>query len=224
MPIRLRPWFLVFTCLIMALLALSSITNYTGSLRLSDTLLHFICFCIATGVFYFIVDVEEDARRIWYWRHSSLIFTALVCCFFGGIVSEIVQAVLPYKTFRPGAVLANLSGAILGLYLAYHLEKYHRHRREISRLYRPISSEYYSESDDDLGDAGTQLLPMRSQNQSRPSKPTKSTPFRLADVWDEREEVFGVGDDSEEEADVHRPPVMSQGGPPPRIVVTGSNP
>jgi hypothetical protein len=43
----------------MALLALSSITNYTGSLRLSDTLVHFICFCIATGVFYFIIDVEE---------------------------------------------------------------------------------------------------------------------------------------------------------------------
>src|ERR1700679_1709923 len=75
MPIRLRPvitmiplmfvcsswlqWFLGFTCFIMVVLALLGFTNFSRSLPLNDKLLHFLCFCIATGVFYFIVDVEE---------------------------------------------------------------------------------------------------------------------------------------------------------------------
>ena len=59
MPIRLRPWFLVFTCIVMVLLALLGFTNFARSLPLNDKLLHFLCFCLATGVFYFIVDVEE---------------------------------------------------------------------------------------------------------------------------------------------------------------------
>ena len=79
MPIRFRPvitndtsglrlyiclliivqWFLVFTCFIMVVLAFLGFTNFPRSLPLNDKLLHFLCFCIATGVFYFIIDVEE---------------------------------------------------------------------------------------------------------------------------------------------------------------------
>jgi len=59
MPIRLRPWFLIFTCIVMVLLALLGFTSLSRSLPLSGELLHFLCFCLATGVFYFIVDVEE---------------------------------------------------------------------------------------------------------------------------------------------------------------------
>ena len=77
MPIRFRPvitiplsyifaqcsawlqWFLVFTCFIMVVLAFLGFTNFSRSLPLNDKLLHFLCFCIATGVFYFIIDVEE---------------------------------------------------------------------------------------------------------------------------------------------------------------------
>jgi len=44
----------------------------------------------------------------------------------------------------------------------------------------------------------------------------------MANVWDEREELFGVGADSEEEEDAERLPAGYQGGPPPRIVVTSS--
>ena len=75
-----------------------------------------------------------------------------------------------------------------------------------------------------MADTGTQLLPIHNPTQPRPTKQSKaSTQFRLADVWDEREEVFGVGDDSEDEADIRQPPIISRGSPPPRIVVTGSN-
>ena len=81
MPIRLRPvitmitltlicskpllqWFLVFSCFIMVLLAFLGFTNFSRSLPLNDKLLHFLCFCIATGVFYFIIDVEEYAVNV----------------------------------------------------------------------------------------------------------------------------------------------------------------
>lgn len=136
MPIRLRPvittipllhsfvqepslqWFLVFTCFIMLVLAFLGFTNFSRSLPLNDKLLHFLCFCIATAVFYFIIDVEEcvvycygikistqfyyndrSSRRIWFWRHSALIFTGFTCFFCGGILSEFVQAALPVQFF-----------------------------------------------------------------------------------------------------------------------------
>jgi hypothetical protein len=43
----------------MLMLAMLGFTNFSRSLPLNDKLLHFMCFCLATGVFYFIFDVEE---------------------------------------------------------------------------------------------------------------------------------------------------------------------
>lgn len=143
MPIRFRPvitmihasynlfvhpwlqWFLVFTCFIMVVLAFLGFTNFSRSLPLNDKLLHFLCFCIATGVFYFIIDVEEcvckllryhhiylnfyhnirSVRRIWFWRHSAIIFTGFTCFFCGGILSEFVQAALPVSLFFNNLIL-----------------------------------------------------------------------------------------------------------------------
>lgn len=45
--------------LIMLLLALLGFTDASHALPLNDKALHFMCLCIATGVFYFIFDVEE---------------------------------------------------------------------------------------------------------------------------------------------------------------------
>jgi len=190
----------------MLLLATLGFTTFSRSLPLNDKLLHFICFFIATGVFYFIFDVEEDSRRIWFWRHSGLIFTAVVCFFFGGIVSEFVQSMLPSKEFQFGDIVANLLGSTMGLYVAYYLERYYRHRREISRLYRPLHQDYLSDSDED---DSTQLLPSHyipiNTNQGR-SKPNNADANKLnhnnlSDVWDEREELFGVGDASDDEGE-----------------------
>jgi len=76
-------------------------------------------------------------------------FTGFVCFFAGGIVSEVVQSMLPvrplplifglscliptpqYKEFQILDVVANLLGSSVGLYISYHLEKYYRHRREV---------------------------------------------------------------------------------------------
>ncbi|KAI0746009.1 hypothetical protein C8Q76DRAFT_705724 [Earliella scabrosa] len=228
MPIRLRPWFLLFTCLILVSLAFLGFTNFAHSLPLNDKILHFVCMGLATGVFYFIFDVEEDARRIWFWRSAPVIFTGVVCFFFGGIVSEFVQSMLPYKEFQVGDVAANLLGSSLGLWIAYHLERYYRHRREIARLYRPLDTEALPSDDEDEDEAdGTQLLPLHHQpstprtltKPSRPSRPGPPKATRLSDVWDEREELFDIGDESDEEDDPR-----TAGGPPPppptKIVVT----
>jgi hypothetical protein len=45
----------------MVMLALLGFSDFSRALPLNDKLLHFICFTFATGVFYFIVDVEECA-------------------------------------------------------------------------------------------------------------------------------------------------------------------
>ncbi|KDQ57444.1 hypothetical protein JAAARDRAFT_177585 [Jaapia argillacea MUCL 33604] len=226
MPIRFRPWFLIFTCIVMLILALLGFTDIPHALPLNDKLLHFFCLCFATGIFYFIFDVEEDARRIWFWRYSGLIFTGIVCFFFGGIVSEFVQATLPYKEFQFGDVVANLLGSAIGLCIAYYLERYYRHRREIARLYRPLNGSNESllslASDDE--DRATPLLPTHSTHQPSPSATGK---IRLEDVWDEREEVFGIGDDDDDEPDTGRDfesqrSHQAGGGatPTPKIVIT----
>ncbi|OCH85092.1 hypothetical protein OBBRIDRAFT_785307 [Obba rivulosa] len=224
-PLRLRPWFLLFTTIIIILLAFLGFTNVAHALPMNDKLLHFFCLGIATGVFYFIFDVEEDARRIWFWRNAPLIFTSVTCFLLGGIISEFVQSMLPYKEFQFGDVVANLLGSSLGLYVAYHLEKYYRHRREISRLYQPLDTDSLA-SDDEDDMAGTQLLPTQFQpGSSRGASKKGSAPktdagrIRLSDVWDEREELFDIGADSEDELEDH---VHTASPPPdpPKIVVT----
>jgi len=220
LPLRIRPWFVVFTILIMLSLAFLGLTNVVHVFPLNDKLLHFFCLGIATGVFYFIFDVEEEHRRIWFWRNCPLILTLFVCFFLGGIVSEFVQSLLPHKTFQFGDVVANLLGSGIGLYVAYHLEKYYRRRREISRLYRPLSASNSSLAldSDEENESGTQLLPLYNKPDTPPSTlfpqnnsnkkgkaRARSESLALADVWDEREELFGVGDvdegDDEDKSD-----------------------
>ncbi len=77
LPLRIRPvscvpspkfvdnehlfqqWFVGLTILIMLTLGLLGLTNLAHSFPLNDKLLHFFCMGIATGVFYFIFDIEE---------------------------------------------------------------------------------------------------------------------------------------------------------------------
>jgi len=218
LPLRIRPWFVVLTILIMLALAFLGFTNVVHGLPVNDKLLHFFCLGTATAVFYFIFDVEEESRRIWFWRHCPLMFTAFVCLFLGGFVSEFVQSLLPHKTFQFGDVVANILGSGIGLYVAYHLEKYYRRRREISRLYRPLSASNSSLNldSDEEDDLGTQLLPLHNKPDTPPSAlfpqqqhnknkkgKARARPGSLAlgNVWDEREELFNVGDDEDEDED-----------------------
>ncbi|KAF7323031.1 hypothetical protein HMN09_00082900 [Mycena chlorophos] len=246
--LRIRPWFILATVLIMLLLAFLGFTNFSRSLPLNDKALHFLCFGIATGVFYFIFDVDEEARRHWAWRNLSLIITLFVCFFCGGILSEFVQSMLPVRhsrlfrryglhsyiqserlflraQFQFGDIVANLLGSSIGLMVSYHLERYYRTRREIARLYQPLDAGSSSDLEDE--DEDLQLLPTHRNSQTPATKGHKST--RLADVWDEREELFGIGGDSDdEERDVRAPlpvpsnPPAANGPPVPKVYVTSA--
>ena len=106
--------------------------------------------------------------------------------------------------------------------------------RQISRLYRPLSGSNSSlnlgsDSDDDIG---TQLLPLHNkpdtprstifpQNKTKKGKGrARSGSLALGNVWDEREELFGVGEDDDNES------TSEDGGedpPPPASVPLESN-
>lgn len=206
LPIRIRPWFVVFTFLVMLTLGLLGFTNFHQALPLNDKLLRFLCFGLATGVLYWVSDVEEDARRVWIWRHFSLIFTGVVCLFFGGIVSEIVQSLLPFKQFEFGDVIANISGSSIGLFLSYHLERRYRHRREIHRLYQPVQSTEDSSDSEDEGDSFLPLPTHSSPNPRNKSSPGRGARNPLGNVWDtsDSQEIFAIADD-EEDGDLSTP-------------------
>lgn len=77
---------------------------------------------------------------------------------------------------------------------------------QISRLYRPLETDYISDDSDSEEESRGGLLPSHyipsgaeyTTDVDRP-KTTKTNHRNLSDVWDEREELFGVGDDSDDE-------------------------
>ena len=74
---------------------------------------------------------------------------------------------------------------------------------QISRLYRPLDTDYVSddEDEDDLEAGGVQLqaTPQHQPKSAPANKVPETGTNRLGDVWDEREELFGVGGDSDED-------------------------
>lgn len=95
---------------------------------------------------------------------------------------------------------------------------------QISRLYQPLGTDGMSDDDEEESDVdGTQLLPLHYEPQtprtpgSKPSgTPRAQKSVRIADVWDEREDLFDIGDESDDDEPRSRagPP------PPPKIVVS----
>lgn len=116
-------------------------------------------------------------------------------------MSEVVQSMLPYKEFQFGDVIANLFGSSLGLWAAYYLDRYYRHRREISRLYQPLSQEedmLLSDSESESGNTGGRGFPLLPTYMPK-TPPKPQSQIRLGNVWDESEELFEIGDDEEEQ-------------------------
>ncbi|TKY85817.1 hypothetical protein EX895_005358 [Sporisorium graminicola] len=149
LPLRIRPAFVVLNILDLIFLGILGFHPRGQTwIRINDKILHFVCFFLATAMFYMIWDVDEPARASYVWRNASLILTALTCFVVGGIGSEIVQSLLPYKVFQWGDIVANLLGSSLGLFFSYHLEKRYRARRELERLYAPLDIEDYGDLDE----------------------------------------------------------------------------
>jgi hypothetical protein len=79
-----------------------------------------------------------------------------------------------------------------------------------------------SDDDDDDDEAATQLLPMHHSRNLVAPKVAGSKPIRLTDVWDEREEVFGIGNESDDDEQTPSTPRHHNGVPVPTISVTQS--
>jgi len=205
----------------MAILAFLGFTNFSRALPINDKVLHLLCFLVATIVFYFVIDVDEEARRVWFWRHLATILTTIICFFCGSILSEVIQSMLPHKQFDIEDVFANLLGSFIGLIAASYIDRYYRYRREISRLYRPLDTATPFSDDED--EPGTQLLPTHKNSTSQGHKHGQKS-LQLADPWDEREELFGIGNDSDQEEEeelFHTQSLQtSEGRQAPEIAVT----
>jgi hypothetical protein len=118
---------------VVIVLILLGLTAWLPGLPLKGRLLHFLCFfgmrisrasenrsnkvaAGASGLFYFILDVEEyvsvlitpialaqilylrDSRRIWFWRHAPLIITIFACCVSARLIDSLsfIQSLFPH--------------------------------------------------------------------------------------------------------------------------------
>lgn len=90
----------------------------------SDKVVHLAVFFVLTVLFYWLFDTQST-RTV---RNLTLV----VCTLAGGIGSEFVQGLLPYRTFDPIDILANVIGSLLALVLStiYH-KKLLENRRKL---------------------------------------------------------------------------------------------
>lgn len=165
----------------------------------SDKVLHFVCFAAATALFYACWVVDEHARRVWVWRHFKEGATVLVCMLstspsslpplstvpspprltpsltrtqkVGGIGSEFLQSLLPYKSFQPGDIVANLLGSALALSVSHHCAREARRTAELRTLYSALGDMPSDEGEDDDDDEDDERdVDRRAQRGSRTTR------------------------------------------------------
>ncbi|GAA5982687.1 hypothetical protein JCM10908_006745 [Rhodotorula pacifica] len=166
LPLRIRPAMILGTFLALLLLSMlgfhPTLATHLAppSVPFSDKVLHFVCFGLATALFYACWVVEESARRVTFWRYWNETVSLVGFTLIGGIGSEFVQALLPYKTFQIGDVLANLLGSGLAVVLMHHYSREARRAAELRRLYvhldqiSPEDEDDDDEDDDEDGNGG----------------------------------------------------------------------
>ncbi|GAA5937937.1 uncharacterized protein JCM15063_005418 [Sporobolomyces koalae] len=239
LPLRIRPFFLLTTFVALSILSVlgfhPTLATHLAppSVPFSDKVLHFVCFLFATTTFYHIWVVEDHARKVFVgWRWFNEILTFAVCCIVGGICSEFVQSLLPYKTFQFGDVFANLFGSGLGLWSSWKRARDARRDKELRRLYVRMG-QFDQEEDDDSDHSDHDhdrdeydnsdrlergLLPSRESNgEPRGGRNgPASTSRRDSNPWDDQDDdqesrhegdIFDLGaeeDEVEDEVDQQR--------------------
>ncbi|KAH7108159.1 hypothetical protein BKA62DRAFT_681262 [Auriculariales sp. MPI-PUGE-AT-0066] len=199
-PLRIRWWLAGSTVFWAGLMAVLGFTQV--ALPLNDKLLHFVTFAVLAALVFLSLDVDDSARRLWYWRIAPSIFTITLCSLCASVVSEFVQALLPYKEFQHGDVAANVLGSLigwLGKLGAYTADRIRRRRRAISALYVPLAAD--ADDDDDIEsedeyEQGLQQaafrVPASFKSHRRQGSLETIDSLRMANVWDEQ---LGDSDD-----------------------------
>ena len=176
LPLRIRPALVLGTFLALLILSMLGFhptlaSHLTPSaVPWSDKLLHFICFGIATALFYSCWVVEEHARRVTFWRYWNELVSLVGFTLVGGIGSEFVQALLPYKSFQVGDVVANLLGSGLAVVAMHHYSREARRAAELRRLYvhldqiSPEDDEEDYDDEDDEDSSGSLLDDQRDRD------------------------------------------------------------
>ncbi|GAA5912927.1 uncharacterized protein JCM6883_006260 [Sporobolomyces salmoneus] len=237
LPLRIRPFFLLTTFLTLVLLSLlgfhPTLANRLAppSVPFSDKVLHSVCFGIATMGFYRIWKVNDEARKAWVgWRLWNELITFGVCCIIGGIFSEFVQSLLPYKTFQFGDVFANLLGSGLALWWSWKRAREDRREKELRRLYTRMDHLDEEEENSDLEEEDEAQEPLNSSGRgtggareremeegrggttSSSSATTRNQKRQQDNPWDDGDEIleeedgreiFGLGGDDDED-DFHQ--------------------
>ncbi|KAL8283191.1 hypothetical protein RQP46_005969 [Phenoliferia psychrophenolica] len=218
LPLRVRPAFIVLTALSLFLLGALGFHPTLAkkispdAIPFSDKILHFFCFGFASAEFYAIWSVDEAARAL-HWRYFPEGLSVIVCGLIGSIGSEFVQGLLPYKTFQWGDVFANIFGTALGISIARTWTRALAREREVRRLYQPVNLATVDElSDSDNSDAEDRE--MEEGGARTPDEATTPASAKMfddgsggglrkmarieANVWDESDEIFGLGDDEDD--------------------------
>ncbi|GHJ88911.1 hypothetical protein NliqN6_5313 [Naganishia liquefaciens] len=140
-PLRIRPAVLALLAAWSTLLAILGFAPFGSAIPIHDKLLHFIGIGVLTAITYFIIDVPDAARRIWYYRRAPMILTLVLAFLGAGILSEVLQGLLPWKTFQYGDILANILGASLAYALSHACLIRHRRNATLRALYLPVAQE-----------------------------------------------------------------------------------
>lgn len=176
LPLKVRPALILLNALDLILLGLLGFHPASSRVvPINDKVLHFVAFFLASLLFYSIWDVPSTTRRTSVlYRYLPLALSFFVCFFVGGVGSEFVQSLLPYKTFDWGDIVANLLGSTLGLWVSFHAERRYRLDQEMRSQYRSVDVE---EVYDDLEDGS------ESEEEGGHHDERERSRHGMADVW-----------------------------------------
>ncbi|KAF2278423.1 uncharacterized protein EI97DRAFT_499861 [Westerdykella ornata] len=131
-------------CAISALAGFSPSTYSLPTVHQSDKALHFIAFFLVTTAFYWVVETS---------RRKVLQLTFAVCTLGLGVVSEVIQSLLPInRSFDPFDVLANLLGSLASIALCTWYHKRMLERKRAARGYGAVAGDEFDERDLELGE------------------------------------------------------------------------
>ncbi|WWC92138.1 uncharacterized protein L201_007092 [Kwoniella dendrophila CBS 6074] len=173
LPLNIRPGMVFATAIWIIILGILGMAPLP-ELPVNDKALHFFGLGFATFLLYFILEVPDGAgRRVWYIRRAPLLFTLFTAFFVGGIISEFIQSLLPWKEFQFGDIIANLSGSTIFLYFAHLLHKRQIRKLELSNLYQPLNehnSSTYRDAQGRRHQFNTNTDIETDQNQNQPPR------------------------------------------------------